>query len=708
MGYDVRVHIPAWLPLSSLHLYPESQIGFWAKTVGKLHQAQIPLDPGLVIPCDTFLQIAEDNHLDLADIQKLGNSQAVADFFSGLKIPRPLAQELLKVLGTVIGNNFCNVRSSFTELFVTPVDSQEMYIQGDTNILESALRLWGKACWQSQKLAAAAMVITQQRIPLSSGWSFSQDIQTQNKTQVSILATPGALLPQARDQVFDHFKVDVRTWNVLQSVIAHKEIAYEITATEIIKKSVPSSKQNHPSLTSDQAISLAKLTTQVKRLFIHHCQLAWYSSSQGLFITDVDEDLTPSASEKPARAQTTLCLGTPIIPGVVEGLILHGPPIGSPQSLPHKTILVVRQLTPQLTAFFPHLAGLILEKPLPTFGLRLLSNYHLPTIANVPQALAQLKSGQPIILDGTNGRVYSQLQPVVTEKLTGPTLTKVFITASNPSQSQDELTPSVDGVFFKSEYFWVQGGIHPAHVARSSDRSEYIQSLTAAISAFKPRQTSPLLYKTLDLSSDDLLSLHYSGIYEQPEPNPFLGFRGALRTVSNFEILDMELEALMGLSQTAHQSLGIVLPLTRIPSEARLLMSHIKRTAMPVLPRLELWWQLCTPENLLQVEQYLSPQLTGIVVNVNHVHALLYGIDPRSPDLLNRYPLNFPLLRKWLDHLVSASPHHKLMLQIDAESQDLIYWASELGLAGVIVKPYHADRTKRLFLEAERQKLPTL
>jgi len=700
------VHIPAWLPLSSLSLYPETQIGHWGKTLGKLHQAGIPLEAGFAIPVETFITIAEHNHLTTDKLKELTSSEAMTAFFANLKIPYSLAQELLKSFHQLIGENFSAIRTSSSISATGHQDVQENFVKGDTNTFDSILRLWGKSSWQQQQLFPGAIIITRQLVPVASGWSFSQDLYTHTKTQVSILATKGALLPKTDDQAFDHYKVDVRTWNILHTELVKKPFEYVVKPTELVKRSIKPADQSLASLSAAQAIKIAQTTVNIKRLFMYHCQIAWYTTPQGVLITDVDEDTSQPSTVQKGRTQTTLAMGSPVIPGVVDGIVLHGQPTGLPQTLTKKTVLVLRQLTPQVSSYLPYLAALIIEKPLPSFGKRLLVNFHMPTIANVVGASSKLQTGSLVVVDAQTGKIFEKQVSSSNTPVSGQTETKLFIAAGNPQHAGEYLIPSVDGVIMRSEFAWAQHGVHPAHLARSGDRDAFIQQLTQTVSTFKPRQTFPLLYKPLDLTSNDLQQLRYAGIYEQAEVNPYLGYRGAIRILTNFEVLDMELEALGKLGQTNHHSLGIIIPFTRTPSECRLIQTHIKRSTQQSLPQLELWWQVTTPENLLQASSYLNPELTGMIISIADIHALTYGIDPTSPDLLHRYPMNMSLMRTLIKNCVSASSHHKVLLHLEEEQPDLIELATELGLAGVIVKPYHADRTKRMLLQLEQQRIP--
>jgi hypothetical protein len=119
-----------------------------------------------------------------------------------------------------------------------------------------------------------------------------------------------------------------------------------------------------------------------------------------------------------------------------------------------------------------------------------------------------------------------------------------------------------------------------------------------------------------------------------------------------------------------------------------------------------LWIQCSTPENLLQVHQYLHHQPKGLIIDVAGLHGLLHGVDPDDPDLFSQYPLDVPLLMRLLNHVKEQSleTSTQLYLLLPHFHKDLIEYAVNLGMNGITVKPQDVTQAKRTISELEQKR----
>jgi phosphoenolpyruvate synthase/pyruvate phosphate dikinase len=695
------VHIPSWLPLARLSLYPQDQVGEWGSTLAKLQQIGVPLSPTLVIPVRTLQDIADHNHL----IEKLEKKLGTATLFSHLKIPTEVASELLTAYHEIIGIGLAEVRLSPVQAFSGSDELVLSCIDGDTNTFESLFQIWAEAYALTGNLIPGAIVIRRHSQPSSSGIALTKDTETETKTQVALFSTWGATTTRPNLAQYDHFKVDVRTWNTLFSQIAEKSYLYVCQPERLGEVAVAAKLQHMASLSESQIIDLAKLVHQIKLHNLHHCQLAWEVVSGQFVITNLTRLDAPHEVQGLPHPHSALLTGTTIVQGVVEGVCYLGLPSAGPQSLPRNTILVLKQFTPQAKQYLGAISALIVEQPLPQFVHDLVKQLHLPTLSHINGAHRYVHQGQTVVVDATSGHVFSANSQLTHSPTAGSTLTKVWVAASNPEKAADTLTPAVGGVVFNANLSFAQFGEHPLHLIKTDRRHQVIQGLVKAIEAYKPKHRFPLLYKPVDITSDDLLEFMHSGSYEQLEPNPYLGYRGSLRLSHSFEVFDAELEALTEVINRNHQHLGLIIPLTRTPAELRTVITHVRHQVQVPSSQLELWWQICTPENIALLDHYVSPQLSGVIISVRDLHSLMYGIDPSNPDVYARYPVNVTLMRDLIIRVAKTCQQHQVLIQTDDDYSQLSDLAVELRLAGVIVKSSQVQKTKQLILEAEQHQL---
>jgi phosphoenolpyruvate synthase/pyruvate phosphate dikinase len=707
------VHIPSWLPLARLLLYPHHQVGEWGSTLAKLHQLQVPLAASFVVPVQTFQDIADHNQL-AEKLEKLkakkteaeaAYHQQVAKIFLNLEFPPDIASDLLKAYHQHVGQGLAEVRLSPDQAFSGSDELILGCIEGDTNTFDSLLQLWAEAYLMTDQVIPAAMVIRRQSQPTSSGIALTKDSETETKTQVVLFSNWGATPPRPNLAEYDHFKVDVRTWNTLFAQVAEKSHHYVCHPEHLVETAVAKKLQHQSSLSDTQVSTLAKLVQQIKLLYLHHCQLDWELVNGQFIITHLKPLEVLHETTGLPHPHSAVLTGTPVVSGITEGVCYLDIP-SKAGSLPANAILVLKQFTPQVKPWLTSISALIVERPLPHFAHELVHQAQLPTLALVNGAHRYLKQGQAVIVDASSGHIFpSGSSNVHLSPTTGTTLTKVWVTANNPETATEVLQPAVDGVIFNANQTFAAFGEHPLHLVKSSRRDEVSAQLLKAIETFKPTHTSPLLYQPVNLNSADLSELTYSGSYEQTEPNPYLGYHGSLRLTHSFEVLDAELDVLAEVANRNHQRLGLVIPLARTTAELRTVITHVRQFTKIPPSKIELWWQICTPENLAHLEYYLNPELTGVMISVKDIHSLMYGIDPRNRDVYARYPVNVTFMRDLIASVAKTCTHHQVILQTEDEFTQLSDVAAELRLAGISTKPIHAAKTKQFLLELEHDQL---
>ncbi len=702
------MQIPVRLLLAELGAYPSSQIGVLGIKLAHLRQAHVPTYPLFLIPVQTLEAIAQHNQL-AQKLESIGEAEdktkKIQKLFQKISVPPHLADELLRTYQRTILSDLVKVILSPLEGVNLTQPLVQENIAGEANAFESLFELWGIAVNETGQLIPGAFIIQAQPQPTASGTAFTKNPDLNLKTQVLILSHWGATPVDQPESISDHFSVDVRTWNTVSSQLAHKTHQLLRTEEKFRSSPVAAELQNIPSLTENQLTHLAEYIQALKLQSLDHYTLSWEFSQGQWAITDFTPLRSAASEVESAPLPAThlaIASGTPVVSGIVQGTTISGRLPATPQQLSSETILVVKDFTPKLLAYLPRLVGLVVEKPLPSFALTQIKELHLPTVTHVANVLTRIKTGTSILIDANRGVIYPSAERSTTTHW-NPTLTKLLISASNPAHAQEQLQSHVDGVIFKGDFMFAQQGVHPSQLLQTKAQVAFKQTLATALSNFKPTHTFPLLYRPVDLSSRELLDLRQAGPYEQAEANPYLGYRGAWRLTQQYELLDLELAALGELANNGHQRLGLMIPFTRTPNELRLLLSHLRHQTFISARQLEVWWQLCLPENIWQLPHYLSPQLTGIIISVKDLQALSLGIDPDTPDVYARYPVNVPLFRQLITDIQTQAPHHKIMLQLEHFEPSLAELAGELGLAGVMVKAADSIQAKQTLLETEER-----
>lgn len=669
--------------LAEVPRLPASQVGTWAMLLGKLAQQKTATTGGFVVPITTLSHIARSNRLEekLAKLDLSTSSVTklklkVLSIFQKISIDQEIGHAWLKSFYHQVGDQPALITASWTKHAVTTT-IQQSGIKGDANVLETMLEVWAEAYLHQfsagltpPSLHPASLVVQAQPKPQVYGWVDTQLPQPHYKAVVLVTVSRNPL----PNPIQDTYKVDVRTWHIIEHQL-HQA--------------------NKPILDDQQVILAAQAGYQTKLLQFEHGRLDWTMSHDHLtpVAYHTEYHLQNRATQaRPTTSQAQLT-GTSVIPGIVTGTVfLAGRAL--PSVIPANSIIVSKTLTSIPPHVLRQISGVITESPLSSPILTQLQTYHIPTVIKVAQATQILKLNQAITLDAVAGKIRPQSPP------SSPTHT--LLTTKLLIETQHGLTDQLaqlhpTEVLFKPEYSLLQYGTHPLHFIRSRQREELYQLLSQKLQSF--RSIKHVIYAASNLTSADLAGLKYGGQFEAGERNPDLGYRGALRSISQTELFDFELEVLAHVHRISHQKLTILLTGVRSPGEYKLLAQHI-RAKLPESNWLSIWLEVSTPENAINhfAYQHLAPQ--GIVVNLPRLHALAHGIDPHNQDVYRLYPWNVKLLKHLLQHVIQEARHVPCYSVCPTDQPALLEASMELGVAGVIVKPYYFSRAKELLTYA--------
>jgi phosphotransferase system enzyme I (PtsI) len=235
-------------------------------------------------------------------------------------------------------------------------------------------------------------------------------------------------------------------------------------------------------------------------------------------------------------------------------------------------VLVSHDLTPSDTASMDRqrVMGFATEVGSPTSHTAILSrSLGIPAVVGAHGLLAELRNGDDLLIDGYSGTVilspndqtlyeYDKLEQSKValrddlQKLAASdtrTADGRRITLSGNVEFIDELealrATGAEGVgLYRTEFFYVS-----EEELRSEDRQAEIYSEVA-------RQVSPheVIIRTLDVGGDKLMP----ELHQDPEPNPFLGWRGIRVSLAEPELFKNQLRAILRAS--AAGSVGIMYP----------------------------------------------------------------------------------------------------------------------------------------------------
>ncbi len=248
---------------------------------------------------------------------------------------------------------------------------------------------------------------------------------------------------------------------------------------------------------------------------------------------------------------------------------------------PEGTVLVVKELTPSMTAGIKkdNIVGIITETGSQTSHSAILARaMEIPAVLSVPNALAQLSTSEQVVVDGFTGDVITAPSAEVIEEYSSKRETylrekrelelyrgKPTVSASGetyelccnigtPKDAGKAMEKDGEGVgLFRTEFLFMDRSTLP------TEDEQFDAYKTAAVVL----KGKPLIIRTLDIGGDK--EIPYLGL--EKEENPFMGFRAIRYCLKNRDMFKSQIKAILRAS--AFGDVRIMFPLITAVEELR-------------------------------------------------------------------------------------------------------------------------------------------
>jgi phosphotransferase system enzyme I (PtsI) len=248
---------------------------------------------------------------------------------------------------------------------------------------------------------------------------------------------------------------------------------------------------------------------------------------------------------------------------------------------PAGTVLVMHELTPSMTAGInkENIVGIITETGSKTSHSAILARaLEIPAVLSVPNAVAQLSSGEQVIVDGDNGEVITAPDQAQIDEYSAKreaflrerrelenyrgkatanadgTEYELFCNIGTPKDAVKAVDADGEGVgLFRTEFLFMDRSSLPTE-------DEQFDAYKQASLILKGK---PLIIRTLDIGGDK--EIPYLGL--EKEENPFMGFRAIRYCLKNRDMFKSQIKAILRAS--AFGDIRIMFPLITAVEELR-------------------------------------------------------------------------------------------------------------------------------------------
>ena len=286
------------------------------------------------------------------------------------------------------------------------------------------------------------------------------------------------------------------------------------------------------------------------------------------------------------------------------------------------------------------------------------------------------------------------------------TQTQILLNLSVPDLAERYAAKSCGGVgLMRAEFLAMTVGVHPQHLIANGGTDAFVDffasSLQRVAQAFFPR---PVVYRTLDLKSNEYAGLEGGAAFEQTASPPLLGSRGCRRYLADPASFRLELQAVRKVMRAGLNNVRLMLPFGRSPDELATCRDMIGDEGLFDVEGFELWMMAEVPSNVLRIEDFL-PHVSGVSIGSNDLTQLILGIDRDSHQLAKRFDARDPAVLAAIERIARACRQRRMPVSIcgDAPSRHpgLIAQLLEFGLTSISVSADMLETTIAAVADAE-------
>ena len=498
---------------------------------------------------------------------------------------------------------------------------------------------------------------------------------------------------------------------------------------------VPSEMRNRYSLSDEEIIQLAKYAVLIENHYGHPMDIEWGKDGLDgkLYILQARPETVKSQSKGKSEQRFRLknkgtvltegrAIGQKIGTGPVR-LVSHASQMDSVQP---GDILVTDMTDPNWEPVMKRASAIVTNRGGRTCHAAIIAReLGIPAVVGCGNATEVLLSESLITVscaEGDTGFIYDGvLETEVSEVQRGnmPEIkTKIMMNIGNPSMAFDFAQLPNAGVGLARLEFIINNviGVHPKaildyphidtelkkaveSVARghASPKSFFIDKVTEGVAtiaaAFWPK---PVIVRLSDFKSNEYRKLIGGSRYEPEEENPMLGFRGAVRYLSDDfqEAFAMECQALryvrdeMGLI-----NVQIMVPFVRTVGQAQRVVDLLAEYGLKRGENgLKLIMMCEVPSNALLADEFLS-FFDGFSIGSNDLTQLTLGLDRDSgmpllaADFDERDPAVKMLLSKAIEACQKNNKYVGICGQGPSDHLDFALWLVEKGIESISLNP---------------------
>lgn len=672
-------------------------------------------------------------------------SKTIQKIIKKSSIPNIVVKEIVNSysrISSIFRKPYVAVRSSATaeDMPTTSFAGQQstfLNVKGENNLLNAV-----RDCWASLFTARSIFYRVQNKIPHrkvkisvivqkmvqseASGVIFTVDPVSGEKDRIIIEAVwglgemivQGAVVP-------DRYVVQKDTFDILSKEISEQKIQLVKKGQKTLETFVSKNRVGLPKLSDDEVKKLAKIAQKIQEHYFFPQDIEWAKEKGKLYITQTRPITTLGKEEviKNGKSLVNLPLllqGKPASPGIGSGEVKL---VKSPKEIDkvkEGSVLVAVMTSPDFVPAMKRASAIVTDEGGMTSHAAIVSReLGVPCVTGTKKATALVKDGDLVTVDGTSGFVYKgaleRKQNIFSERKDTfykkrNTATKLYVNLAEPSMAKMVAKMDVDGVgLLRAEFMMAELGIHPKESIKRKEQLKYIDKLARGIETFcKAFYPRPVVYRATDFKTNEYRILEGGRRWEPFEANPLLGFRGALRYITDQEVFSLELRAIKKVI-SSYNNLRIMIPFVRSPQELLKVRKIVASEGLFKFASFKFWMMVELPVNVIQLEDFIKVGIDGVSIGSNDLTMLLTGTDRDNANISASFDERSPAVLWAIRKTIKTSNKYGITSSICGQApsvyDDYTFNLVKWGITSISVNPDAVLRVRESIYQAERELL---
>jgi len=724
-------------------------VGGKGANLGEMTNAQIPVPPGFIVTADAYYDFLQEskitdeirNLLKPLDTNNSKQLQQIAAQVQKVILTAAMPQELASAIEQAyvkLGRGLVAVRSSATaedlpEASFAGQQATFLNIIGEKEVVTAV-----QECWASLFEARAifyreeqgfehfkvGIAVPVQRMVQSeaSGVMFTVEPTTSDRSKITIEAVLGlGETIVSGDVTPDHYIVSKDELKIVTKEIKRQE--WKLIRSDSgkgkkanVKVVLTPQEQQQQKIGDADIIALAEIGKHLEEHYQFPQDIEWAKENNQLFIVQTRPVTTirEMVEVGPEITAPVLLSGSPASPGVASGSVKIVSDPSQIDKVLDGDVLVAEMTTPDFVPAMKRAAAIVTDRGGRTAHAAIVSReLGIPCVVGTEQAMATLKDGQIITVDGAAGKVYDGRVEIAVKAETKArvgikTKTKLLVNLAQPELVDRVASRDVDGIgLLRAEFMVAQIGEHPSYMISQNRGDEFVaklaEGLTTFAEAFHPRQ---VVYRTNDFKTNEYRALKGGEAYEDPEENPMLGYRGASRYITDIDTFKLELAAIKKVREK-YQNLWVMIPFVRTVKELTQTVEIMEAEGLKRSPDFKIWMMVEIPSNIILLDKFLAVGIDGISIGSNDLTQLTLGIDRDSEKLADTFDERDEAVMLSLERAIKVSKSMGVTSSICGQAPsvypELTEKLVEWGITSVSVSPDMIDQTREIIAKVEER-----